>query len=1583
MRRRLMVGLALLAGVPVAVGVLATTPPAERWLAGFAQSQVAALLAPGWTVDTPEVTWGWGGRVRLGNVVLRDPEGRTAISVRNLDLDLGLPELPWQRIHLRSVRLDGVDVRLRSDADGVLDLLRAFGGPWPADPNAEGWGGLPVGIVVHDLGARDVRVWLSARDAAGVETSSVGLQVLALRGAVELPKAEPNVRISGLGLEAVLLRPGPAGLRLEGDATYTGDGITLEALVAQVLGSRIRADAVVSELGGDALVKAEVQLDALDLGTIRDLLGAGIAGRFEGKVTAEGRLSALALQADLAGVDGTSGRAVLGAGSVVCLPVGIASATDPCGGPEAVGVDAPLRWRAALDLQAVSVEQIAPSIGGPLRLEGVITARGGGTAWPEELFVADGRWDGAELDVWGLRVRKVGADVGLRGGVLQFGNLDLAGVAGTVTGDGTLDLVGGTLDLDLAGDLVPSMLEDFGVTQLGGRGSYRGRVYGNIYAEGVPIDVALRARMAPLTWGSQVRLGAVEGPLRVRVRGGVVDVEADLLADELSAYGATASAISVPDLTVHVNGPDVTVRGTASGPLLRYGEGVGIEEPVARFVVRVPPEGETTVEADLEVGAQDLYGLLGTHGTGTVRLVGSELALGLDLRWEDTPFLVTEGFTFDLQRQELALASLDFRPSARQRWTLEGPARLRLVEGGVADADVHLRSDLGGFDVEGRIATRGPLAGRVAARDLDLEALAEMLPDLFPGLDGVVNAEIKLSGRAEDPVIDGGIGVSRLYLEERVRFLDLEGSFGVRDGQVAMDLLSRVGGREWFAVRGTLPVVANLAAPGLDPSGRTDLRLVLAAGDLARFEQAVPGLDVPEGRASGVFRMSGVLRDPQLDLDLVAEVEQEGVDPWLRAEVDVSRAGNELVAHVDLYEGLRPLLVTDGRADTRLGEIVDWIASKGPRPDFTDPSLFADAMDVTATITGVPIETLRDLAGVTADVNGALEGTIHISGSPRRPTLEAHLSTDAVAANTPTPVELDIVPEGDAYRLLAVIGDPADPWLTLGGRVPLSIDTTKGPSGWGLGDWQLQASGKGIPLSTLQAIDPSLEVIGGDLVVSGGVMGQLNDPSPDLTFDLRDASFRYRPLGLLVRRASGLLHTRAEGPGRIRVEVESLEAQTRPLQASVEGLAALGDSAVSVEGWVVLQDLAPAEADARVNLRSAWLSATAEQQLRASGEVTARGVWPDLRVRGGVQVDQGRVLLNTGDLMQDRASQLDESITVHRKGAGTREVRVETVGVVKSFDVDVDIDLGRNLNLGLKVPIFEDLGSLGAEVTRADIAARLGGQLDFGMQQGVVSVVGELEALEGRVEVLSGKFDLTDGSRITFLGRDYTNPILEIAGAMPVGGGEVRLKLGGTALAPTFDFSSDDFGSDAAILTILLTGEAPEDLSASQGESALKVVGDLLLSGVIGGVSLGSMSVEADGTVRVGLPLYRTLFVESMVRPTARLQENTVTVEAEWSILPRLVLDARYGDRRVSGELAYELRFSTACDQVRDRWAAVVGRATAEETGCREARRALKSAPEAPAGTEAEGPSLLVSEPGLTPESAPAPEPEPEPEPAP
>ncbi len=722
-RRRLLRTLGVLGLVTSGVTLGLFSVPGERFLANQISEGVRSALVPGWTFATPRLHLGLSGVVGLDGVSLRDPAGREVVGLRHLALRLDLSEIWAARLHVLGVRVDGVTLDLRSDGE-ALDIVRAFGGPSeapPPDPDAPPWQGLPIELVVHDVGLRDVFFALGSDDVT--QARSVELRAVALSADVRFPRHAPEVHVSGLDLSGLLMQPGPSVLTLRGDAVYRDGTLHLPSLDLAIDRSAAHLSAELGGLTSTPTLAATLDVSPFDVGLIEKLFGAPMGGRYRGRLEAEGGLGAFALTGTLSGVEETRGTLSLAEGSYLCLPLAGSVGHEVCRGEGwQPPLDAPpeLAWRAILDSDQFALEQLITALTGSVVIDGLLVGRGHGVTWPEGVVIEELDWTGGrDLEVYGVPLRDVEARARLIGGVLHLDRAEIGGVVGHVSGDGTLDFQSGELDIDVHGPLHLDMLRDLEVELVGGEGSFVGTVTGNIYGEGVPIDVDGDFVMAPFLYGPEVRIERLAGRFHTDVRDGITTVSATGQGEDTSAYGVTIPEVSIRELGVVVTpgapeGTSIEVEGHVEAPTLRYGDLASFDAVSAPFTWHGGGERVPILRAqNVHVGDHQIAGLLGNRGHLDFEMTGDVLQGSVDLCWDHQPFVQLPSFTFDLSTRELDVREALLALTSRQRWRLGQPLHLRLTEGGIADAVVDLSSSFGRLFVLGDLGTSGPLSGTI------------------------------------------------------------------------------------------------------------------------------------------------------------------------------------------------------------------------------------------------------------------------------------------------------------------------------------------------------------------------------------------------------------------------------------------------------------------------------------------------------------------------------------------------------------------------------------------------------------------------------------------------------------------------------------------------------------------------------------------------------------------------------------------------------------------------------------------------------------------------------------------------------
>ncbi|MGN6107305.1 MAG: AsmA family protein, partial [Kofleriaceae bacterium] len=226
--RRILLGLAMAAVIAIAALVVAVH---TDWGRELVREQVEAQL---------NQTFVGGGRVGriegspfgelvLRDVVINDPEGRPAISVRTATVRLALLPLLHKRAHLRHVRAEDIEVDLRRDARGEL-WIEKLTRPGPSS----GWG-----AVIDQLELRRAHV------AVEIGGAPMNLDGIELFGAARFPASGP------LELDAIARgswRERGAPIALEALARYDGDRGQLRLPYATARIGGVTASAVALDL---------------------------------------------------------------------------------------------------------------------------------------------------------------------------------------------------------------------------------------------------------------------------------------------------------------------------------------------------------------------------------------------------------------------------------------------------------------------------------------------------------------------------------------------------------------------------------------------------------------------------------------------------------------------------------------------------------------------------------------------------------------------------------------------------------------------------------------------------------------------------------------------------------------------------------------------------------------------------------------------------------------------------------------------------------------------------------------------------------------------------------------------------------------------------------------------------------------------------------------------------------------------------------------------------------------------------------------------------------------------------------------
>lgn len=1480
------------------LGVVAyvTTPKGSGQIASRVEAAVDAAMTEG-DFQLGAMRVDRKGRVTLRDVAIVDAEGHPLVTARKVAVRVDLWAALDQHVHLPVVRAEGVVVDLDTDSEGILNLSRLFGQTEPSPPSEEPWTGLglPVDVDLIELHTVAVRYRVEGQDQVDVIVD----------GRASMTSRGTDITLHRLDLLAVTRAPVGVALKTTGSLAYTGESVVIDGLDLHLPGSRATISGTVGGLDDSVTMDLGVAFSALDLRSIDPIAGnPGIRGVYYGDIEVSGPMDALTIGGALEGKHNARGR------------LSVEATVD------AMSEDIP--WSASLNLESLRVDDAYPGVGSDLLLNGVLEVQGSGSSYPDGLEM-EGTYHGGAQTMYGLDLRSLAVAVRLEQGKLAIKDLSIDGVVGRLDARGGFDLQTGRLEQTVTGTLDLSELAAFGVTGLAGRGPMQLHVKGDVFAAGAPVDVTGSTTLYSVSYGEDVRFEEVEVAFVVEVRDGETHVEADVTGTDASLYGAALVGLEIPDLIVDARADGTTVSAKAmSLGALSYDDQLSLAGGVGGLRIESPAVGDTAVTLGLSLSPVTFRHLTSPGGSTTVELRGDDLSVSLDLRGEGEVPLLGLSAAMDLQQSSLVVDRLSVAPRPEHALSATAPIRATLVDGGATGVDVALASTGGGtLTLRGDLRSEGPMDATVHAEAFDLAVVSGFAPEAGE-LRGLLDAEIGLRGTATEPEADVVLGLIAFGLDDTVQDLDLDLTGTLSPSRLDLTVDAGADGETYVSVDGEVPLTLRDGSVTPDPDLGVDVAVILRPGDLQRFERWLPDTDIPRGEGSAVLVLNGPLTDPDADLRGVFEAEIPGWSDLARIELDVRVDGRQTAWWLDLRDGYEPMVAMVGTASNRLDEVVRAAVAGGEAPDPEDYGVYADDLDISVMLLDMPMQSLLATGQSDLDVRGDLVGGVSVTGSWHSPRVEGAFNwlDGAVGGAMLDGAYIGVTPVDGGYALDTHLAFAGDGTLGVSGTIPLALDLREDSESWTEGEIDLAIQGERVPLSMLRVVDPGITEATGDLNISGSLVGPMGKAFPAFNVEMQGGVVTYEPLG--VRYEDIVLDLRAD---ETRFTVHRLQLRTVPLSSGVPSLLAAEPRGAEpkpnlvISGSVLLDDGSPSLVDLLVDLDDAWLAAMTEDRFRVKGRIRTTGRWPALKV--ATEEDQDLVL-QSGLVAMDAAAflsagtlRLDDALRVHRGEEEEEEAVVgaeaeqaeEVPSALDELELDIGIDLARALEVQMSMPYIDDLGALGAAVTRADMSARLGGQVRLTLAGGEPAILGEVEIIEGQVRIMRSQFGLEQGT-IAFVGGDYSDPSLDLDAVMQVTGGSVEMRIGGRPSEPIIDLKSAEFPDQTQILTILLTGRSPEDMSESQGNATAGALAGLLLNSVLGGSRLGSVTIDPDGSLRVVLPpVARNVYGESVVSPQAALDENRYSVEVEWAVLRRLVVEASYGDVSKTADLFWELRF--------------------------------------------------------------------------
>ncbi len=1493
---------------------------------GFARYVIdKALPAVNGALPATIVVGGYSGALgtqfELQDVEITDETGDSFITVKRIALDWEFWDLLRKRVAVAHATIEEPRFILKQRADGTLNVVGAFVKPGPKKTKKKtGPKPIPIDIEVGDIDLSGGAFVFERGDGTKVvdvdgivlqggyslsgflHDASLGLVGADLHAPIEIPRAE----ISGNAqLDAYILDVDELLVR------WKDDVIGLNGTMGHV--SKMRP-------------KMMVNLQRFDLADVKEFAAAApLKGVVSGELALKGSLKHLLVTGPLTTESG---------GKLDIVDAGVELG-------EALGHHLEVALT-GFDLgEVLDVPQLPPPLTGSVRWTG--------SGKSPETLQGDAVVDLETIDYQQMRIGPTHVGARLQDWTVRLDETTVGLARGTVRPRGTVDLTRRCFDMKIDGDL--GALQDL-----------RRRTSAPFTSGAATLDVT-----ADGCWGLDASVVALKSTATLGLKN---------LALEPADTSARTGEISW-DVTLDVpKGGFPQVHGPIDVGLV----GVTTAKQVISVATLEGTLDGTAVEMVADLQSSDDLGFEVTSRVDwsslpEVRITGWDLAA-----WYDTFRLTTEQeFAFRLVNGAVEASGLVAKTELDSTVILQGTvdpkgeanAVLRLLsfdlvqtdsflpdeghlqgelkdltvklDGTLAKPEITLHTRLRNFAAQGR----GPI-------DLDLDLALK--DDVFSGtakLSDLVELEI-----TQVPMhfrLDGKGGLpfwipADAPLEAELRLLD--GPLARFEPGIGRPLPpSYVGGR----ARGSVKLGGTSSSPTV--GGAVLLSDLLV--DLERLE-AKTSAEADAGRG-GNSRQVNV----RAAYDLA-----DGVFALRDTQVRTVKEGTVLEV------GLK--------GHVPLGE---WIMGRvGPRELRVDelPPILSD-LEFKASLRRLPMTLVHLVAPATQPLSGALTGHVGVTGGLQSPVIGSKLdliggrvgerelkkvqltaSVDQGRLHT----DLEIIPElrleeleakpqtlngggpkgrkgkkarqaerdealEEAKALLAKDPDAGRLVFKLEAPLPLALDGSRSRDEM-LGQPGLKGEVRSdaFPLPVLMAFVPGTMNPKGELGLAGQMEGSFLDPKLDVSLRMEDGRVQYQKTSVSYEDVDIDVNLSPTA-----IEVRDFSFDTLPLIRNPLDLVfkpnvtkdtrVSGQKSFNLTGTVALDGWRPAEVDLDVSLFRLWGMYSQEIKAQLDAQLAATGTWPNLVVRGDVDVDDVDIDLGqeaTGRSVQ--SLELPDNLYVHRDktaaGPGERSLeelrkkqeRLQDPSLLDRLDLDVMVHLGNKVHGKLAVGLaearddalraFNLIGSIEPDVN-------LGGDVRVLVKDGHRRFEGAIEVTrDSTLTVLTKKFEIAPGSKLTLVG-DLFDSQLDVDADFPSSYGTITVQVRDTLAAPSITFTSEELPDQGDMMSVLIVGRPLSEVSSGEGQGVAKSISSALAgfgTKLLGKYTpLDKLDVDlgddmSSGSVEAGKAITPELFLLSRFRwGVSDTRENRVEAEVQWRPrqLRRFAIEGHIGDRLAGG----------------------------------------------------------------------------------
>ena len=854
------------------------TPWGQEWARSAIVEAVEPSLVNG-TLQIEAVDTNLWSSVWLQGLELHNSNGRL-VRVERVVLSFAPWELTDGLVHVRSFDVDGLTARLTTQADGRLDLAALFGPPSPDDDASPPFSGLGVDVIVESFRFNTGTVVVDDTELRSFEFNGG----LAINGS--------TVRLENLHLVADLDAPVDATLGIDGELGLVEGDLNLQMKSMEVGAHRFGLVGEVQHAETDPVLDLKLSINHLDADDLEELAGERfLSEALQGAVTMSGGLDALVINGELGSPSG---------GGSLEFGVQLNTVVDP------------MPWQVELKPSGLDVHTLTPLVSEVTRLNGVLTAVGEGTSYPDGMK-AEISGDLSDQIIQGHALDSLTLEAMLDQGVLSIAHLGLNGNGINAEVEGVANLIESTADV--RSEVVIANLRSlsaWGVPASGGRVHVIADVDAG-WSELVHADVK-----ASIDGRSIVADGASIGQVRTSVDATILGEgmrgRGTLQAEGIDSDGALVDHVAMTfELDQSATGA-VNLNATTSVGKVSIPESEltldGVEGAVE---VAVDASGKAQGEGRFDISRAQYGGNYSVDG-GPIRasIDGDAVQVDVNLRRGRSPFLVGQVLG-DLGSGLWSVEGFELAILESKGFVADGPLKVALSEDGAHRVEARIVSPdgLGEFSMSGIADAENPdlhlMASQIrlgAIRELATEVLGIDAADRsVPQFGGELSMDFTVQAPPDEPVTASGwVELQGLKAQKLVDGLDVridteiseqlataEVSLSDDNGLVfwtkahsdlkrtpdtiqpdcngSMRVRSMLPGTRFKDLRSTLPVLSS------DLNGRASLDVLIHGAACDPDVTAFGAVDLPVGVNGERVRvdMSAIKKGPSVEVEVTAD----------------------------------------------------------------------------------------------------------------------------------------------------------------------------------------------------------------------------------------------------------------------------------------------------------------------------------------------------------------------------------------------------------------------------------------------------------------------------------------------------------------------------------------------------------------------------------------------------------------------------------------------------------------------------------------------------------------------------------------